>query len=429
MDYINAIFLKVDLNLKNDMRGNLLGGECLIMNLTQTKIVDYIDQHLMEYQELAHFIHEHPEVSNYEFKSSKALADQLRKTGFTVRMDVASHRTAFDACYRSVKTGPTVVFLAEYDALPKLGHACGHNLNGVYSLLAAIALKEVVDAIGGEIRVYGTPGEEGGELGSSKGYFVDEGFFDDVDAALCMHAGCRWTRTVPYLANAPMNIKFTGTPSHAAAYPEKGRSALAGVIETFNGLNAMRAYLPKDANVHGIITDGGEFPNIIPEHAAAQFFIRAFQRKTVEQVYQQMEKIAQGAALATGTTVTCEPAQHRVDNQVLVPAFDELAWQHIGDVQIPDRNLQTGTFDVAASSDVGNVSQVVPTIQLISSITDDLISFHTEEFAQAADSKKGLDSIAPGAKLLALTAYDLLVQPATLQVIKDQWQVTCSEND
>lgn len=127
--------------------------------------------------------------------------------------------------------------------------------------------------------------------------------------------------------------------------------------------------------------------------------------------------------------MTCEPAQHRVDNQVLVPAFDELAWQHIGDAQIPDRDLQTDTFDVAASSDVGNVSQVVPTIQLISSITDDLISFHTEEFAQAADSEKGMNSIAPGAKLLALTAYDLLVQPATLQVIKEQWRLALADNN
>ena len=233
-------------------------------------IKEFIQGKLPEYKELALDIHDHPEVSNYEVYSSDALIEQLKKEGFEVVKDVAGHHTGFDARYKSGKPGPTLAFLAEYDALPGIGHACGHNLFGSYSVLAGAALKEVIDEVGGEVRVYGTPGEEGGENGSAKGSFVREGFFDDVDAGLCVHPGYRYARTSKSLANDPVDIKFYGVASHAAGAPEKGISALEALIQTFNGINALRLFLPKDVNIHGVITNGGEAANVIPEFASAR---------------------------------------------------------------------------------------------------------------------------------------------------------------
>ena len=152
-------------------------------------VIAYADQQAKIYQDIALAIHDKPEVSNYEFFASETLAKQLEKEGFETKLDVAGHRTGFTAVYRGAKPGPVLVFLAEYDALAGLGHGCGHNLFGAASSLAAASLKQVIDEVGGEVRVYGTPGEEGGENGSAKGSFVREGFLKDVDAALCAHPG------------------------------------------------------------------------------------------------------------------------------------------------------------------------------------------------------------------------------------------------
>ena len=209
-----------------------------------TKRRDLIDQtverKLTTYQQIALEIHSKPEVSNYEFFASKALTEQLIEDGFGVKLDVAGHRTGFDARYKSKKAGPIVVFLAEYDALPGIGHACGHNLYGTTSALGAVALKEIIDEVGGETRVYGTPGEEGGENGSAKGSFVREGFFDDVDIALGVHPSCEHGLTKSSLANDPVDVEFFGKSAHAAGAPEKGINALDAIIQVYNASNALR---------------------------------------------------------------------------------------------------------------------------------------------------------------------------------------------
>ena len=259
--------------------------------ITKAAIKPFIQERLAAYQALALDIHNHPEVSNYEFYSADALIAQLEKEGFAVKKDVAGHRTGFDARYVSGKPGPTIAFLAEYDALPGIGHACGHNLFGTYSVLAASALQPFIDELGGEIRVYGTPGEEGGENGSAKGSFVREGFFDDVDAALCVHPAHRYGKTTASLANDPVDIKFYGRASHAAAAPEKGINALEALLQVFNGINGLRLHLPKDVNIHGVITDGGVAANVVPEYAAGRFYLRAANRATLNDVYEKVENI------------------------------------------------------------------------------------------------------------------------------------------
>jgi len=387
----------------------------------QSEIIKhYIEKQLPIYQELALDIHAHPEVSNYEVYSSDVLINQLKKEGFDVTKDVAGHHTGFDARYQSGKPGPTLAFLAEYDALPGIGHACGHNLFGNYSALAASALKQVIDEVGGEIRVYGTPGEEGGENGSAKGSFVREGFFEDVDAALCVHPAHKYGKTALGLANDPVDVEFFGVASHAAAAPEKGVNALEALIQVFNGINGLRLHLPKDVNIHGIITNGGVAANVVPEYASGRFYLRAANRSTLDDVYKKVENIIKGAALATGTEYKFGLFQNGVDDIIVTPSFDDIFVSHFDQVGVPKEEIYDGEKQSLGSSDVGNVSQVIPTIQPTVSISDDYIAGHSEEFKAAAKSEKGLNSIGIAAQLLAETALDLLLDEELLSKIKEE---------
>lgn len=392
-------------------------------------IEEFIATNLPTYQELALDIHNHPEVSNYEFYSSDVLIRQLEKEGFSVKKDVAGHRTGFDARFTTGKPGPVIVFLAEFDALAGIGHACGHNLFGTYSVLAASALKDLIADFGGEIRVYGTPGEEGGENGSAKGSFVRDGFFADVDAALCVHPAYHYGKTTASLANDPVDIKFYGRSSHAAGAPEKGISALEALLQVFNGINGLRLYLPKDVNIHGIITDGGLAANVIPEYAAGRFYLRAKNRSTLNEVYQKVENVVKAAALATGARYEFGLFQNSVDDVIVTPSFDELFFNHLAQLNIPTEEIETEIRTSLGSSDVGNVSQVVPTIQPTVSISDDYIAGHSEEFKAAAKSEKGLASIAIAAQLLAQTALDLFEQPELLAKIKGDHKASLAKGN
>ena len=310
-----------------------------------------------------------------------------------------------------------LVFLAEYDALAGLGHGCGHNLFGAMSSLAAAALRQAADEAGGEVRVYGTPGEEGGENGSAKGSFVREGFLGDVDAALCAHPGDNAHRlTGKTLGCAPVDIEFWGREAHAASAPEKGINALDALILTYNGINALRQHVTSDVRIHGIIVNGGDAPNTVPKYAKAKFYFRAATAPGLQNVYEKVERIVEGAALMTGAKGRLQPYQNRVENTVLTPSFDALYQQHLEEfgehITPPDEKTGLG------SSDVGNISQVVPTIQPFISITDAPTPAHSEAFKAAACAEKGLKAIGLGAKLLALTALDLMEDPALLAAIK-----------
>ena len=380
------------------------------------RICDYADSQAALYRQIALEIHARPEVSNYEFFACQRLSDQMKAEGFDVKVNVAGHRTGFTACYQAKKPGPVLVFLAEYDALAGLGHGCGHNLFGPTSCLAAAALKQVIDEAGGEVRVYGTPGEEGGENGSAKGSFVREGFFRDADAALCVHPGDRDVATTCSLACAPVDIEFWGKPAHAASAPEKGVNALDALILTYNGINALRQHVTDDVRIHGIITSGGQAPNIVPEYAAGKFFLRAATAPGLENVYQRVEAIVAGAAAMTGAKGRMQPSQNRVENTVPTPSFDAVYAQNF---KLLGRDLGASDTKVGiGSSDVGNVSQVIPTIQPTICITNGPTPWHSEASKAASCSEKGLDSIALGAKALAMTALDLIQTPGLLSAIQ-----------
>lgn len=243
-----------------------------------------IEQKRESYLETSHRIHATPEIGNEEFFASRLHAERLTAEGFTVELGVAGHDTAFFAKKSSDRPGATIAFLAEYDALPGIGHACGHNIIGTTSVAAAIALSKVLDEVGGSVVVLGTPAEEGGPNGSAKGSFVKHQLLEGIDAALMVHPSGQTRITGSSLAVDPLDFAFTGRPAHAAASPEEGINALDAVIQLFNGINALRQQLPDDVRIHGIITHGGDAPNIIPEYARARFFIRATTRERLNAV-------------------------------------------------------------------------------------------------------------------------------------------------
>ncbi|KQS37408.1 M20 family metallopeptidase [Exiguobacterium sp. Leaf196] len=377
-----------------------------------------IEQKRESYLETSHRIHATPEIGNEEFFASRLHAERLTAEGFTVELGVAGHETAFFAKKSSDRPGATIAFLAEYDALPGIGHACGHNIIGTTSVAAAIALSKVLDEVGGSVVVLGTPAEEGGPNGSAKGSFVKHQLLEGIDAALMVHPSGQTRITGSSLAVDPLDFAFTGRPAHAAATPEEGINALDAVIQLFNGINALRQQLPDDVRIHGIITHGGDAPNIIPEYAKARFFIRATTRERLNAVTEKVKAVAQGAALATGATLDVIAFQNEVDNLVFNRTFDRLFQEEaeaLGQIVHLDERPGLG------STDAGNISQVIPTIHPYIKIGSDDLVAHTEAFKEAARSEAGDEALIAGAKILARTALRVLADERTRGAIAQEF--------
>lgn len=373
------------------------------MNEFKTKILNYISENNMEYETIAKEIHAKPEVSNHEFFACELLSKKLEENGFDIEKEAATHRTGFSATKKSKKPGPVIAFLAEYDALPGLGHGCGHNLIGSISIFAAIATSKILDDVGGEIRVYGTPGEEGGENGSSKGTFIRKGYFKDVDIALEIHPSNENTLTPKSLALDPIDIEFFGKSAHAGVCPEEGINALDALILTFNGINSLRQHLTTDVRIHGIILNGGTAPNIVPEYSRGRFYIRGNTRAKVDEVNKKVQNIVKGAAFATGCTYKMEKFQNDIDNLIPNAKLDEVYKKHL--IELEEDFIADTNF---ASTDAGNVSHVVPTLHPCLKTTETSYPLHSIEFRDSCMMTPALNAISKGAKLLSLTALDLL---------------------
>lgn len=372
------------------------------------------------YLSASHDIHERPEIGNEEFFASARLIKILEDEGFEVEKAVAGHETSFVARKRSKKDGPSIAFLAEYDALPGLGHACGHNIIGTTSVAAAIALSKVLDETGGEAAVFGTPAEEGGPNGSAKGSFVKHGLVEGIDAALMLHPSGQTRLTTSSLAVDPLDFEFIGKPAHAASSPHEGINALDAVIQLFNGINALRQQLTDDVRIHGIITHGGDAPNIIPEYAKARFFIRAATRSGLNDVTRRVKAVAEGAALATGAKLNIIAFQNEVDNLLLNDRYNEVFKNVIEDLV---ETVATDERVGIGSTDAGNISQVVPTIHPYIKIGPDNLVAHTVPFREAAASPQGDQALLKGAKALALTAFQLITDHDLLKDIKAEFEI------
>ena len=395
------------------------------MSELKNQISQFIDTNAKIYQDISLAIHAKPEVSDFEYFASQTLSEQLKKEGFEIELPAAGHRTGFAATYKSNKPGPTVVFLAEYDALAGLGHGCGHNVFGATSSLAGAALKSIVDQIGGEVRVYGTPGEEGGQNGSAKGSFVKKGYLKDVDFALCVHpgSGSEDGLSTRNYACAPVDIEFWGKPAHAAGCPQDGINALDAQILTYAAIGVLRQQLTDRIRIHGVIVDGGTAPNVIPEYTKAKYYIRAADIDTLHELYEKVENIVKGSALQTGCTSSMKLYQNLVENMVLTPSLDAIYEKYITELGNTVKHVEDVVMP--GSSDVGNISQVVPTIQPHISITDVQIAGHSQDMVNASCSQKAMDAIVKGAKALAFTALELFENPEELAKVKEDhaWHV------
>ncbi|KMK94982.1 M20 family metallopeptidase [Rossellomorea marisflavi] len=389
-----------------------------VVDTLRDQIIANLEENKEKYIAISHSIHDRPEIGNEEFFASKTHAELLESEGFTVERGVAGHETALLARRKSDKPGPAIAFLAEYDALPGLGHACGHNIIGTTSVSAAIALSKVIDETGGEVVLLGTPAEEGGPNGSAKGSFVKHGLLEGIDAALMVHPANSTRITSNSLAVDPLDFEYIGKPAHAAGSPHHGINALDAVIGLFNGINALRQHVTDDVRIHGIITHGGDAPNIVPEYAKARFFIRAATRKTCSEVTARVKAIAEGSALATGAKLNVIAFQNEVDNLVLNRTYDAVFKEELERL---GEYVSTEERNGLGSTDAGNISQVVPTIHPYIQIGPESLVAHTDEFREAAKSPKGDEALILGAKGLALTALRLVTDGDVLAEIKEEF--------
>jgi amidohydrolase len=304
-----------------------------------------------------------------------------------------------------------VAFLLEYDALPGLGHACGHNLIAAASLGAAIAVRR---STGGSVLAVGTPAEEGG---GGKIIELEAGVFDGVDAALMFHPGAYSWSWAPLTAQMELRVTFHGRAAHPTGNPTEGRDALAALIQVFNTLSALRPRLPAGSHVQGIITRGGEATNIVPDLAEGLFGLRGLTTNALESLAGRVNEVARSTATATETTVTVEqvraPYAHFRSNDVLSALFAA----HLEKCGITLTEPEPGVF--LGSSDIGNVSTAVPAIHPFVAIVDSDRSDHTPEFAAAAAGARGRSVMLAAAEALARTAIDVLTQPET---VRTAWQ-------
>jgi amidohydrolase len=381
------------------------------------RVVGEVDIRREELIRIADRIHANPEVAFEEVESAALLCDVLEGSGFDVVRGAGGLATAFVATLQGREGGPTVALLAEYDALPGLGHACGHNLIGTAAVGAGLALKEVLPDLAGTIQIIGTPAEEGG---GGKAYLVDAGIFEGVDAAMMVHPSNHDMTRRRSLTSYKVSIEFFGKAAHAAAKPDEGINALEAMILTYNGINALRQHLRDDARVHGVITHGGQAPNIVPDYTAARFYVRALDAPYCSEVLEKLKACAEGAARATGARLEFKEYAPRYDAISPNPKLADLAEANMAalgiEVQAPDPDERMG------SSDMGNVSQVVPALHPYIAIGPEELGGHTIEFREAAASTEGHEGMVKAAKLMAMTAVDLLAAPAILIEVKQAFE-------
>lgn len=349
-----------------------------------------------------HAIHANPELAFQEKKAAALLAAELEQAGFRVARGVAGLETAFTAVHGQGK--PRVAFLAEYDALVKIGHGCGHNLIGTWAVGAAIALARACPDAPGSVEVIGTPAEEGG---GGKVIMAGTGVFRGLDAAIMMHPREFTLVDRGSLAITRYLVEFFGKSAHASTYPEKGINALDAVLQVFFSLNALRQMLKPGSRIHGVITHGGDAPNIIPDYAAARILLRAREQDYLEELEHRFAQIVEGAALATGARSKLTKGisyKTRVCNRVLVDALRENL------LAMGLTHEEPPTEGGIGSSDIGNVSHLIPTIHPYFQICDPGIVTHSPEFAVAAATARADEALLTGATLLAHTGADVLLE-------------------
>jgi len=379
------------------------------MDATELKqaVCAAVDDLREEVLRLSHGIHAKPELAFEEREAAALLCESIRRSGLEVKTGAYGLETAFAAEFGSGDVG-CVAILAEYDALPEIGHACGHNIIASAAVGAGLALFGLADRLPGKVRLLGTPAEE---RGGGKELMARKGAFDGVDAAMMVHPAGANLVTMPSLACSEVEVRYRGRASHASAMPEQGINALDALVIAYQAIGALRQHIGIFERIHGIITNGGQAPNIVPERAVGRFFVRARSVKDLEPLKERVTACFRAGADATGTEVELRwsPVDYEAIrfNEPLAMAFQSNA-ERLGREFVP---LDSISSRFAGSTDMGNVSHRVPSIHPMLAAAPLHVVIHNPEFAKWAGSEMGDQAALDGAKSLAMTAAEYLMTP------------------
>ena len=358
-----------------------------------------------------------PELGNEEFYACSVHIEVLERYGFDIEKEYMGVKTGFKAIYDSGMEGPSIAYLSEYDALPGIGHGCGHNLLGTVSTGAGIVLKNLVDDIGGRVLVFGTPAEE---TSGAKVVYADKGAFDDIDIVMIAHPANSYTKSGKSLAMEALQFEFKGKSAHAASSPENGINALDAVINTFNNINALRQQIRSDARIHGIISEGGKAANIIPEYCVARFYVRAKTKTYLDELVEKVKNCASGASLAAGTTLEISNNEYSYDNMITNETLSNIFTDNLKKAGVESI---LDSEDSLGSVDAGNVSHKCPTIHAYFDITNDRnIIGHTAEFRDITNTEYAYDNMKKTITALVLTAVEVIEDDLLLEKIKREFE-------
>lgn len=376
-----------------------------------------IESNIEAYMELVQTMYNNPEIGNEEFETMKLLVDYLDKVGFKTTSGYVVP-TGFLGEYDTGKEGPTIAVMCEYDALPEVGHGCGHNLIAGIGVATGEAVKEIIDQFGGKLLVVGTPAEEnfGGKVSMS-----EAGVFDEVDVALMVHPGSKNGVGGRSTALNPIKFEFFGTNAHACK-PQQGASALDAAVMSYLQINLLRQFVNQNTFIHGVIKDGGEAANVIPAYASLEYYFRAptmsYAKEVTEKAIQAVDAICKANNVTYKTSTYECPYEDTVINyklaDILTEKYTELGVENI----YPVEEIAGG------STDVGAVSYRCPTIQGNIKICGKEVSGHTVEMAQATISKDGEKGLIKASQGLALTILELLENPTLLAEVKQEFKET-----
>ncbi|MDO4595279.1 MAG: M20 family metallopeptidase [Tissierellia bacterium] len=380
------------------------------------EIEKVIGKYKNEMCELSKYIYDNPELGFKEEKSSKAHVNYLKKHGFEVKENYLGFNTAFRADYILDPSYPTFAFLSEYDALPEIGHGCGHNLLGATDTTAGIVLKEFAKEYKLNVVVLGTPAEE------TSGVKVDMAkadTFDDIDFAMCTHPNFKWLQSGTSMAMDAIEFEFFGKTAHAAESPHEGLNALDAAVSFYTNCSYLRQQIKTSTRIHGIIKNGGEACNIIPEYTSVQYYIRALNMKDLNDLRQKIINCAEAAAVATGCKMKYHNFEKSYNNMITNNKMAQIFKDNTGNLGI---DLQLKDIDSMGSLDMGNVSQVVPSINPYFSISKDKkVIAHTVEFREATLTDYAIKESMKMIEALVMTAIDIAKDENLQEEIKKEF--------
>ncbi len=386
------------------------------LDALKEQVIAEVEAHRRELMDLSLKIHAHPETAFHETNAAGWLTDYLEGKGFAVERGICRLETAFRAT--SGGGAPRVALLAEYDALPGIGHGCGHNLIALASVGAGVAVKAVLEETGGSVLVIGTPAEE---AAGGKVLMAARAAFDDLDAAMLTHPGNRNASLTHGLALIELTVEYFGKAAHAAARPEAGINALDAMVIAYNSISVLRQHIRDSARIHGIITDGGQAANVVPEHTAASFLVRAEDDEYLDQLRPRVLACFEAGAEATGARLEYhwgEETRYRAvrNNRALAKAYARNMEALGRQIHDPEERHSMG------STDMGNVSALVPAIHPTIAIAPPDVPIHTPQFREIAASEEGLRGMLDAAKAMAMTLVDVLADAGLRQRMRSEFR-------